>query len=57
MACATSVRDDRGVWFQRDLPTSRHLEAVIELLAGLGRMLMEIDDKLDQIVELLEEER
>ena len=47
--------DDRGVWF-RQLPTSRQLEDVVELLEGLARILMEIDVKLFRIAEILEED-
>ncbi len=44
------------MWFRRELPTSRQLEDVVELLAGLGRMLMAIDVKLSRIAEILEED-
>jgi hypothetical protein len=44
------------MWFRRHSPTFRQLEAVIELLSGLGRILMAIDAKLDLIVDLLEED-
>jgi hypothetical protein len=36
-------------------PERARLEDVVELLEGLGRMLMEIGAKLDDIIELLEE--
>lgn len=50
-----SASEYRDVWL-RQLPTFRQLEAVIELLGDLGRMLMAVDAKLDQIVDLLEED-
>jgi hypothetical protein len=36
-------------------PERARPEDVVELLEGLGRMLMEIGAKLDDIIELLEE--
>jgi hypothetical protein len=39
-------------WIRRSSAT---LDDVVELLAGLGRMLMEITARLDDIIELLEE--
>jgi hypothetical protein len=49
-------RQDRSMWFRREVPAHRELDAVIELLSGLGKILMAIDAKLDQIVDLLEED-
>ena len=56
MSRPESRRQDRGVWFRRTLPRLPQLDDVIEVLEGLGRMLMEIDGKLEQIVEILEED-
>jgi hypothetical protein len=56
MARAALARQDRDVPFRRELPTSNQVKGVIELLSGLGRILMAIDAKLDQIVDLLEED-
>jgi hypothetical protein len=42
--------------FWREVSTHHQLDAVIELLSGLGRILMAIDAKLDHIVDLLEED-
>jgi hypothetical protein len=41
------------VWFRRLL---WQLDDVTDLLQALGRMLMEMDVKLDRIVEILEED-
>jgi len=41
------------MWFRRLLS---QLDDVTELLKALGRMLMEMDVKLDRIVEILEED-
>jgi hypothetical protein len=55
MACSVAARQDREMRFRREMPVQQ-LDAVIELLSGLGTMLMAIDDKLGQIVELFEED-
>lgn len=44
------------MWFSARTPVLPQLDDVLELLAGVGRILMEIDDKLDRITELLEED-
>ncbi len=41
------------MWMRRLL---WHLQDVYEMLQALGRMLMEMDVKLDRIVEILEED-
>jgi hypothetical protein len=41
------------MWMRRLLG---HLEDVNDLIQALGRMLMEMDVKLDRIVEILEED-
>jgi len=44
--------DHVGVWWRRDRAS---LADVVELLEGLGQMLMGISARLDEIIDLLEE--
>lgn len=48
MARATLAREDRGMWMRRLVS---QLDDVTELLEALGRILLVIDAKLDEILE------
>jgi hypothetical protein len=51
MVRSTSAHHDHDVWFRRLLS---QLDDVTELLQALGRMLVEIDGKLERILEIVE---
>jgi len=53
MARSGSVHHDRGMWFRRLLD---QLDDVTDMLKAVSRMLIQMDAKLERIVEILEED-
>jgi hypothetical protein len=51
---ATGRSDDLAVWWRRRPGAT--LDDVVELLRGIGTILMKIDAKLDEVIRLLEDD-